>query len=247
MMPSCTRQETPFLFPATAMPGWPWGDLEPHAYDLIMIDPPWRFEFRSDEGEGKSAQAHYRTMELDEIKALPVRLLAKPDCLLWLWATAPMLPQQLEVLDAWGFAYKSEGVWVKTTVNDKLSFGIGYYFRGAHEPIILAGVGSPQVTHGVRSVVMGLAREHSRKPDSAYTAAEQLMPGARRADLFSRQRRKGWDSWGDQAGKFDAPGSLVGAGDSRSGSRPPAPDTAPSGRLPERQSEGATKELLLDV
>ena len=193
----------PFMFGADAMPDWPWGDLQPHAYDLIMIDPPWRFELYSEKGEAKSAQAQYQTMSLDEIKALPVRLLAKPDCLLWLWATAPMLPQQLEVLAAWGFAYKSEGVWVKTTKNNKIAFGTGYGFRGSHEPIILAGTGSPQVTHGVRSVIMGLARGHSRKPDSAYAAAEQLMPGARYADVFSRQNRPGWDAFGNEAGKFD--------------------------------------------
>jgi N6-adenosine-specific RNA methylase IME4 len=194
---------TPFLFPPAAMPNWYWGSLEPHSYDLIMIDPPWRFELRSDKGEHKSAQAQYATMSLDEIKALPVGLLAKPDCLLWMWATAPMLPQQLSVLNAWGFGYKSEGVWVKTTVNGKIAFGTGYGFRGAHEPIILGQVGSPQLTHATRSVIMGLAREHSRKPDEAYAAAEDLMPGARRADVFSRETRLGWDVFGNEAGKFD--------------------------------------------
>ncbi len=200
---------TPFIFPPSAMPNWYWGDLEPHAYDLIMIDPPWRFELYSAKGEAKSAQAQYRTMSIDEIKALPVRMLAKPDCLLWLWATAPMLPQQIEVMAAWGFAYKSEGVWVKTTVNGKVAFGTGYGFRGAHEPVILAGVGSPKVAHGVRSVVMGLARGHSRKPDEAYRAAEQLMPGARRADVFSRQRRPGWDAFGNEVDKFEAEGVMT--------------------------------------
>jgi N6-adenosine-specific RNA methylase IME4 len=193
----------PLLFEARDYSGWAWPGLEPHAYDLIMIDPPWRFELYSAKGEAKSAQAHYETMSLDAIKALPVRMLAKPNCLLWLWATAPMLPQQLECLDAWGFGYKSEGVWVKTTVNGKVGFGTGYGFRGSHEPIILAGVGSPQVTHSTRSVIMGLARGHSRKPDAAYAAAEAMMPSARRADVFSRQTRPGWEAFGKEAGKFD--------------------------------------------
>lgn len=193
----------PLLFSGPDIPGWCWGDLEPHGYDLIMIDPPWRFELYSEKGEEKSAQAQYKTMSIEEIMAFPVMLLAKPDCLLWMWATAPMLPKQLPVLAHWGFKFKSEGVWVKTTVNEKVQFGLGYGFRGAHEPIVLGAVGAPQLTHGVRSVIMGRNHGHSRKPDQAYAAAEQLMPHARRCDLFSRKNRPGWDCWGDEVGKYD--------------------------------------------
>lgn len=194
----------PFLFTGPQItPNWPWGNLEPHGYDLVMIDPPWRFELYSAKGESKSAQANYRTMSLDDIAALPVMLLAKPDCLVWLWATAPMLPMQLAVLARWGFAYKSEGVWIKTTVNEKIDMGLGYTLRNAHEPFLIASTGSPKVTHGVRSVVMGRNHGHSRKPDAAYDAAERLMPHARRCDLFSRKNRPGWDAWGDEVGKYN--------------------------------------------
>lgn len=182
---------------------WPWGDLEPRAYGLIMIDPPWTFELYSDKGEEKSAQAQYRCMRLADIADLPVRDLSAPDCLLWMWATAPMLPRQLAVMDGWGFRYVTSGVWVKTTVNGKIGFGTGYVLRSAHEHFVIGALGEPKTTRSVRSVVMGQAREHSRKPDAAYEAAEQLVTGVRRADVFSRQRRPGWDAFGDEIGKFD--------------------------------------------
>ncbi len=193
----------PGLFDGAArIAHWPFPGLEPRAYGLIMIDPPWRFELYSEKGEEKSAQAQYRCMSLDDIAALPVRDLAVRDCLLWLWATAPMLPDQIAVMAGWGFRYVTSGAWVKTTVTGKLAFGTGYVLRSAHEPFLIGALGEPDTTRAVRSVVMAQAREHSRKPDAAYAAAEQLVPGVRRADVFSRQRRAGWDSFGDEIGKF---------------------------------------------
>ena len=191
----------PGLFDGDQAPrAWPFGDLTPGAYDLIMADPPWHFRLYSETGEDKSPQAHYRTMDLDAIAALPVADLARPDCLLWLWATAPMLPQQIEIAQAWGFTFKTSGVWVKTTRNAKIAFGTGYVLRNAHEPFLIATRGEPETSRSVRSVVMGEVREHSRKPAAAYAAAEKLMPKARRCSLFERELRPGWDGWGDEYG-----------------------------------------------
>lgn len=176
-------------------------DLSP-PYDLILADPPWRFAANSEARPGKGARRHYRTMTLDEIAALPVHALAAPDCVLWMWATSPMLPRQLEVVEAWGFRFKTIGWWVKRTAHGKLAFGTGYILRSAGEPFIIATRGRPQVDKSVRSVIEGRVREHSRKPEEAFEAAERLMPGARRAELFSRERRPGWDAWGDEVGLF---------------------------------------------
>lgn len=190
------------LFSEAEMRGyWPW-PFEAGQFDMIMADPPWQFELYSEKGEEKSAQAQYRTMTIDDIARLPVAGLAAPDCLLWLWATAPMLAQQIGVLEAWGFTFKTSGVWVKTTRHGKIHFGTGYVLRNAHEPFLIGTRGDPVTTRSVRSVVMGRVREHSRKPEEAYTAAEALMPGARRVELFSRTNRKGWDVWGDEVGKW---------------------------------------------
>lgn len=197
----------PCMFPGSALrpKDWPFGDaLEPWAYNLIMADVPWQFSLWSDKGEEKSPQAHYQTMALEQVKALPVVELAAKDCLLWLWATAPMLPQALEVMAAWDFQYTTMGAWHKRTKHDKTAFGTGYVLRSALEPYLIGKRGEPQTTRSVRNVVMGPVREHSRKPEEAYRAADALMPAARRVELFSRERRPGWCSWGNEVGKFNA-------------------------------------------
>jgi len=208
----------PGLFERADARPWPFNapnaasdTLVAQAYRLIMIDPPWHFKLHSDAtGAEKSPQAHYDCMSMDEIKALPVADLAAPDCLLWLWSTAPMLDQQIGVLAAWGFEFCTSGVWVKTTVNGHLAFGTGYVLRGAHEPFVIAKRGAPQVvSRAVRSVVMGPSRENSRKPDEAYDAARQLIPQGLACDVFSRERRPGWHVWGKEVGKFDGTGEAA--------------------------------------
>ncbi|MEM1040875.1 MAG: MT-A70 family methyltransferase [Pseudomonadota bacterium] len=176
-------------------------------YDLIMADPPWAFRlFDEETGAAKSAQAHYSCASLSDICDFPVASIARPDCLLWLWATNPMLDQAFTVLDAWGFTFKTAGTWVKMTKKGGLAFGTGYRLRSANEPFLIATRGNPETTNGVCSAIMATARQHSRKPDEAFDAAEQLMPHARRIELFSRQKMKGWDVWGDQTHRFGEDG-----------------------------------------
>lgn len=115
-------------------------------YDLIMVDPPWRQEMRSEKGEAKAPQVHYETMAVDQIKAMPVEALAGRNCLLWVWAIAPMLPQALEVMAAWGFEFKTQGEWAKMTRNGKQAFGTGYILRGAGEPFLIGTRGAPRTT-----------------------------------------------------------------------------------------------------
>ena len=195
---------TPMMFDGPALrTDWPWGELRPATYGLIMADPPWQFALYSAKGEEKSAQAHYRTMSMADIARMPVGELAARDCVLWLWATAPMIDQQIGIASAWGFTFKTMGVWVKTTVNGNLAFGTGYLLRNCHEPFIIATRGRPTTSRSVRSALMAPAREHSRKPDAAFRNAEQLVPDVRRLELFSRESRLGWDTWGNETGKFD--------------------------------------------
>lgn len=173
-------------------------------YQMIMADPPWRYElFNEVTGSEKAAQAQYECMDLDAIKSMPVSMLAGPNALLWLWATHPMLPQAIDVMQAWGFTFATSGVWTKRNPETgKLGFGTGYVLRCASEPFLIGRIGKPKTTRSTRTVIEGARREHSRKPEEAY-AAEALMPDVRRIDLFSRQSRPGWDNWGYEAGKFD--------------------------------------------
>lgn len=172
-------------------------------FGLIMADPPWRSEMRSQAGLKKSPEAHYRTMELSEIAALPVEILAASDSLLWLWARGSQIPSAIQVVEAWGFELKTMGWWAKVTTGGKQTFGTGYLLRNAGEPFLIGTRGAPRTRNSVRDTILGVRREHSRKPDEAYAAAEKLMPDAQRLDLFSRTDRPGWRAWGNETGKFN--------------------------------------------
>jgi len=186
----------PGLFDGPALCNWPWGELQPLTYDLIMIDPPWRFVNWSEKGEEKGPESQYRTMTDEEILRLPVADLATENCLLWCWATWPKLPLALECLRSWGFDYKTGGAW------DKSRWGTGYIWRSVCEPILIATRGEPKVRGaGIPNLIDESRREHSRKPDAAYTMAEQMFPGARKVSLFERPVRPGWDGWGDEYGQ----------------------------------------------
>lgn len=105
-------------------------------------------------------------------------------------------------MDAWGFAFKTAGHWAKLTRNGKQAFGTGYILRSAGEPYLIGTIGNPKGARNIRSVIMARTREHSRKPDKAYRAAEKLNTAStRRLDLFGREEREGWDVFGDEIGK----------------------------------------------
>jgi N6-adenosine-specific RNA methylase IME4 len=142
-------------------------------------------------------------MRTEDIKALPVGELAQKDCVLLLWATGAMLPHALDVMRAWGFAYKSLLSWRKVTPAGKVRMGTGYWARTMHEPILLGVMGKPTKVSGFPSLFDGVAREHSRKPEEFFALVERHTTGLRRLELFSRQSRPGWDAFGNEVGKFD--------------------------------------------
>lgn len=181
---------------------WPFGNLQMFAYGMIMADPPWTYKNWSRAGEHKGARAQYTCMTLDDIKALPVGGLASGDSCLWLWATNPMLDQAFEVMRAWGFRFVTAGSWQKMTKHGKVAFGTGYVLRSSNEPYLIGAIGKPKFANNIRSGFMAPIREHSRKPEEAFCNAEALVPDVRRAELFSRAERPGWDTWGNEATKF---------------------------------------------
>lgn len=193
-------------------PGWQFGRLEPGAYDLILADPPWKFEVRSDLGEEKSASKHYETQGIGWIASLPVSALAKPNATLVLWTTKDQLAcgNAHLVLNAWGFDGVSIGAWAKRTKKGGLAFGTGFYFRGCVEYFLIGrrgkGLGLPKARN-IRDLIEAEVREHSRKPEIMRDNLEAMYPNARRADLFARQSRAGWEAWGNEVDRF--PGILV--------------------------------------
>ena len=187
------------------MPGWPFGSLRPGGYRAILADPPWRFENFSEKGEEKNPVAHYSCMSTADIAALPVGQLAAADCALVMWGTFPMMPDALALMAAWGFAYKSGGTWAKQSkTGEKWAFGTGYVLRSAAEFFAIGTIGKPKIrSHSVRNLIVAPIREHSRKPDAQYCLVEELFDGPY-CELFSRTGRDGWDSWGDDADRFEA-------------------------------------------
>lgn len=174
-------------------------------FDLVVADPPWSFALRSSAGEEKSAQAQYACMPLADIMAMPIGHLVGCHSWLFLWATAPLLPQAMAVMAAWGFEYRTRLSWRKLTPSGKPRLGTGYVVRTLHEDVLVGAVGAPSYARALPSLFDGVAREHSRKPESFYRLVEGFAPAARRLDLFSRETRPGWTGWGNEATKFDAP------------------------------------------
>jgi N6-adenosine-specific RNA methylase IME4 len=177
----------------------------PRRYRVIYADPPWNFATYSKKGKGRSADAHYDTMTLADIKRLPVADWALDDAVLLMWATDPLLDRALEVVQAWGFKYKTVGFyWVKQNPATASYFtGLGFWTRANPEQCLLATRGHPKrVSASVRKLVVSPRREHSRKPDEMHGYIEQLVEGPY-LEMFARHSRPGWDCWGAQTGLFD--------------------------------------------
>src|SRR3990167_7755390 len=166
-------------------------------YGVIYADPEWRFEVYSrDTGMDRSADNHYPTSCTDEICARPVDKIAAKDCVLFLWATVPMLPDAIDVMCAWGFEYKSHIVWLKDRT------GTGYWFRNEHELLLVGTKGNiPAPAPGTqwRSVESAAVGKHSEKPDVFYSLIEKYFPNLPKIELNARRARKGWDAWGLEA------------------------------------------------
>lgn len=189
---------------------WPFGPLKKNHYQVILADPPWTFKTRSPKGEDRTPQAHYNTMTLQQIKDMPVGDLAAKDAILFMWAVDPLLDKAFEVIDAWGFTYKTVGFhWVKENKKSETPFtGMGYWTRACVEVCLLATKGAPKKqASDVRRLIQSPRREHSRKPDEVHERIERLVPGPY-CELFARRSVPGWDVFGDQADKFDVPQTM---------------------------------------
>lgn len=164
-------------------------------YDVILADPPWRYDFS--ETASREIERQYPTMEVEEIVAIDVPFVTADNAVLFLWATAPKLQEALAVCKAWGFEYKTHAVW------DKEKIGMGYWFRGQHELLLVCTRGSfppPEESTRFASVIRAPRTEHSRKPDQIFELIETLVPNAqRKLEMFQRTPRDGWDGWGDEA------------------------------------------------
>jgi len=178
--------------------------LEGQRFATVMADPPWRFTNRT----GKVAPEHkrlarYPTMELQDICDLPVADHLEDTAHCYLWVPNALLPDGLNVLQAWGFEYKSNIIWHKVRKDGGSDGrGVGFYFRNVTEVILFGvrGKNARTLAPGRRQVnLFGTRkREHSRKPDEQYDIIESCSWGPY-LELFGRGKRKNWTVWGNQA------------------------------------------------
>lgn len=158
-------------------------------YQLIYADPPWRYDFSR--SENREIENQYSTMALDDICTLAIP--ADDNAILFLWATAPKLCEALKVMAAWGFKYKTHAIW------DKEIIGMGYWFRGQHE-LLLVGVRGdmhpPDPSERMSSIWKEKRTKHSKKPEGIRKAIAYWYPSLSKIELFARQKKDGWDMWG---------------------------------------------------
>jgi len=206
-----------------ALPKGPFG--------LVYADPPWRVATYSDKGRNRLPDGdvgHYQTMSLDDLKSIPVADVAAKDSMLIMWIIDTHLPQALELGAAWGFTYKTVGLyWPKLrklgadgkpgreakTPEKEFPAGMGYWTRANPEQALLFTRGKPtRIDKGVPKLIpfadypmtiCANRREHSRKPDEVYSRLDRLLGDVPKLELFARTSAPGWTAWGNEVGKFD--------------------------------------------
>ena len=196
----------------------PFAGLPRGHYGVILADPPWHFQsWNNGRWDGRrptftpQKAPEYPTMSIEQIKTLPVVDLAAPDCVLFCWGIWVMMPQCLDVVRSWGFEYKTCAFnWTKADISqidmfnetDDGQLGLGFWVRQNTEYCLLATRGAPKrMARNIKQAIIERRREHSRKPDGVYGRIERLVPGPY-LELFARQKRPGWDVWGNETAKF---------------------------------------------
>lgn len=172
-------------------------------YSIIYADPPWQYNKRNNLNTkfGGGVHAHYPTMSMKEIEALPIDKIAADNCALFLWTTFPFLDEQIKLFKKWGFEYKTLGFsWVKTNKNNSQPFfGVGYYAKSNLEVCLLGVKGKMKpISNLVSSCVISPREEHSKKPDEVRKRIVSLFGDIPRIELFARRRVDGWDCWGNE-------------------------------------------------
>ena len=196
--------------------------LSRRSYRTITMDAPTHFESRTalkvaNWNSRRDVEKHYATLSFDELAALPLSDLAHPDgCHLFSWTSGPHLPRACELIERWGFRFSTRAfTWVKLQrrhigpelTEADLHVGLGLTVRHQTEIVLLGRRGNARRNaKDVREVILTPVREHSRKPEEFFARVARYCDGPY-VELFARERRPGWDAWGDEVGKFNGIGS----------------------------------------
>lgn len=176
-------------------------------FTTILADPPWQFQNRT----GKVAPEHkrltrYETLKLDEICSMPISDITTEDAHLYLWVPNALLLEGIQVLQAWGFKYKTNLIWHKIRKDGGPDGrGVGFYFRNTTEMILFGVKGHMRTLAPGRSqvnIIKSMKQEHSRKPDEQYDIIEKCSPPDY-LEIFGRGSRPGWTVFGNQADDYE--------------------------------------------
>jgi N6-adenosine-specific RNA methylase IME4 len=201
-------------------------------FGVLYADCPWSFGTWSEAGMDRSADNHYPTVPTDVLCGIGPYIPATDDAVVFLWATSPMLTDAIRVMSAWGFDYKSCLCWRKSKV------GTGYWFRNAHELLLIGtrgNVPAPAMGTQWESVLESPSGRHSAKPDAVYEMIEAYFPTVPRIELYARgSARANWAVWGNQANDVPEPvEAALSAGPEEMASESAAPEAdllSPAGR-----------------
>jgi len=162
-------------------------------YQVFYADPPWKYGNSMPEYFTEQAN-HYQLMTLQEICDLPIKAMIDQNAVLFLWVTSPILKESFDVIKSWGFEYKTSFIW------DKIKHNMGHYSSVRHEILLLCIKGSyPIQNKKLYDSVLSIERtEHSKKPTEYYDMIEDLYPNSKKIELFSRNKREGWECYGNQ-------------------------------------------------
>jgi N6-adenosine-specific RNA methylase IME4 len=172
-------------------------------YKVILADAPWRYQNWSDKKHG-AAKSHYSCMSVQDIAKLPVNKIGSKNCALFFWIPFPKLVEgaHLKIMDSWGFRpVTCVFVWNKINRAGKAYTGLGFYSRSGTEPCLLGIRGKmprkKEATKVMQVITAPRIYRHSTKPVEQYDRIEQLFNGPY-LELFARDRRNGWDCWGNE-------------------------------------------------
>ena len=172
-------------------------------YNIIYADPPWQYKVWSNKGKNRSAESHYKTMNIEDIIKMKdvINKISENDCILFIWVTFPCLKEAFKVIQEWGFTYKTCAFnWVKRNKKSNSWFwGMGYWTRANSELCLIATKGKiKRVSAKVHQIIDTPVEEHSKKPDVVRDKIVELVGDKPKIELFARNCVDNWDCWGNE-------------------------------------------------
>ena len=176
------------------------------SYNIIYADPPWQYSSKSyQDGDRKMLdldKTQYSTMGIKQIKELPIKDICHNDCILFMWATDSHLKEAIEVMEAWGFKYKTVGfVWVKQYESGSFCYNFAPYTLKSTELCLVGMRGklsNLKKVNNVKQLVFAERSDHSKKPEEVRNRIVDLCKDLPKIELFAREKVESWDVWGDE-------------------------------------------------